>query len=321
MIKILTVLLLGLFSTTHLAGIENSNNVIEGGGIEQVLFQMSKDEINNVMAFFDIPFKKTGTYKLKSNSSIFVPQSFSLALGEEINTVNKLIKGDQNNSNLEAVIFDETYENVILFESVQEGYVSQDAWNKIDPKLVLEAIIRNTENENIERKKNGIQESRILDWTTEPLLVKQTNIMYLGFETKTEDGRNLINLISIKLGRYGFEKITLIFEKDSCISFEECLEIFHKSHSFNLGSHYSDYKLGDKISNYGMDTLISAKVTGKVAMSDRMAKIFKDLRIVSATPAGFLPKETIILKLPEKNKKNWKNSRGNYTRSWKEIFR
>jgi uncharacterized membrane-anchored protein len=50
-----------------------------------------------------------------------------------------------------------------------------------------------------------------------------------------------------------------------------------RSHSFDSGYRYKDYRTGDKIASYGIATLVAATVGGKIVKASGLAVLFKKL--------------------------------------------
>lgn len=288
MLKVLTAFLLVLssaqvFSSEPSMMTEEVKNMSkeEKDAIEslaEMLSDMTDEEREMTVAFFALDWKETGTYKLdQSNSTISLPEGYKLLIGEEAKKGRKLTCRDPDNPNLEAAIYGEDFENVILFENLKGGYVSLDDWEEIDPKSLLEAISENTEKANKERRKNGGEELHVVGWIQEPILDKYTNTVYWAIEAKGGNEGNIVNSVAIRLGREGFEKLIWVTQKSSYVPFGGHLDVMLRSHSFDFGFQYKDYKTGDKIASYGIATLVAATVGGKIVKAGGLAVLFKKI--------------------------------------------
>lgn len=254
---------------------EEEREVIQS--LSEMLSDLSDEEREKTIAFFSLDWKDTGTYKLKqSNSTISLPEGYKLLIGEEAKKGRKLTCGDLDNPNLEAAVYDADFENVILFENSHEGYVSIDDWGDIDSKSLLESISENTEKANKERRKNGGGELHVIGWIQEPVLDKHTNTVYWAIEAESDEGA-IVNSVAIRLGREGFEKLIWVTQKESYVPFGGHLDVMLRSHSFEPGYRYKDYKTGDKVASYGIAALVAATVGGKIVKAGGLALLFKKL--------------------------------------------
>jgi len=246
--------------------------------LSEIFSDVPDEDREMIIAFCSLDWKETGSHKLKqSNSTISLPEGYKLLIGEEANKGRKLTCDDLYDPNLEATVYDANFENVILFENSQEGYISVDDWEDIDPKSLLKSISENTEKANRERKKNDGGELHVIGWIQEPVLDKHTNTVYWAIEAESINEGAIVNSIAIRLGRKGFEKLIWVSKKASYVPFGGHLDVMLRSHSFDPGYRYNDYKTGDKIACYGIATLVAATVGGKIVKAGGLAVIFKKL--------------------------------------------
>jgi uncharacterized membrane-anchored protein len=79
------------------------------------------------------------------------------------------------------------------------------------------------------------------------------------------------------LGRDGFEKLTWVGPKSAMGS--DMLKVAQSSFSFPIGGHYTDFKAGDRVAEYGIASLVAAvlgaKVTAKVGLIVLLAAFAK----------------------------------------------
>ncbi|MFZ0565782.1 MAG: DUF2167 domain-containing protein, partial [Chlamydiales bacterium] len=166
-------------------------------------------------------------------------------------------------------------------------YVSLCDWEKISPQQLLEAISENTEKENKIRKSKGFSALHVIGWLLEPTLDRNTNTVFWAIEGVNEGyDEHIANSVALRLGRYGYEKIVWVTDKDSYTPFGGELDIMLRAHSFDCGHKYSDFSKGDKIASYGIATLVAATVGGKIAKVGGLAVVFKKLGGVIAAGLG-----------------------------------
>lgn len=212
---------------------------------EKVLFllELSDEEREKMLTFLKLnpDFKEEGKYKLpKSNSTISVPQDYSLLTGDDAAKMLALYQIPKKY--MEAVVLGE--ENMYFFGYVKTGYVptSLDKWNS---KTLLESI----------ENKFSSAGALITGWLVKPSYNKDNNAVFWATEVQFDDGNKLVNLIVNKLGREGVEIISALKNKD--VAFEKDIDLMLNFHSFDPGFRYEDYTKGDKVSRVGIDGVVS----------------------------------------------------------------
>jgi len=242
MFKIITFFIL-IFSTTQIFSTQNDL-------LDQPQQEMSDEERES--AFWALNWQRGGTYKLfNSNSTLSLPESYLIVTGEEAKKARSLISGEVDNTYLEAVVYDQTFENRIIFETVKDGYVISDDWMDVDPKIILTNIKESHEKANIERRELEGGEKHIIGWIQEPTFNKQSNTVSWSTEAKYGD-EETINAFAVKFGREGYVQISILSPK---ILGSEHLDIMLQSFKFDSGFDYENYKIGDQLANYSIADL------------------------------------------------------------------
>jgi uncharacterized membrane-anchored protein len=248
---------------------EDEGNLIESQ------YEMTEDEKLKDQKFFSLDWKESGRHNLlQSNSTISLPNDYLLLIGEEAKK-GITIYDVSNTEDVEAVVYDNTLQNTIIFEYLKSGYVPIDDWSEVDPNSLLKEISEATEETNEERRKRGIEEVHVTGWLKEPTLDKHTNTVYWAIEGECDNKSKFVNSIALRLCRYGFERVTWITQKESYASFGDHLDVMLHAHSFNPGYCYVDFVKGDEVAGYGIAALVAATVGGKVAKATGLAIILK----------------------------------------------
>lgn len=297
MFKILTMLLLTLFST-HLSSSESTHKRAQERMMELVgeegLQEFNEDYSNLpeeqkelLDAFFGSDWKYEGRYKLPmSHSTLSLPEGHMLLIGEEARKLRELM--GEKDSEIEAVVLDDNFKDDVIFCFSGDGYVSIDDWQQVDSKELLKSIRELTEEANKERRKIGIGELHVVGWIQEPTLDRHTNTVYWAIEGLEEDGGSMVNSMALRLGRSGYELITWVSDKESHVNFGGKLDVMLRAHSFDPGFRYKDYTTGDKVAGYGIATLVAGIVGGKVVKAGGIAVLLKKFGslIFAALAAG-----------------------------------
>lgn len=217
---------------------------------EETFFEKSEEE------GFD--WITNGTYELPySHSSLTIPHDHMLLMGEEAKRFQALYRGWEED-NIEAVLIDNTFENVLYFSHFKEGYVVND-WSEIDPDSLIEVIRENIAKEN-EQREEGDDDLYVKGWIQEPTLGRYSNSALWIINVLCEDGDDAVNAIVLKFGKEGHEKICSISPKATYKPVGGTLDLVLRSYNYNQGFRYKDYSRGERQADYGMTELIAATI-------------------------------------------------------------
>jgi uncharacterized membrane-anchored protein len=153
----------------------------------------------------------------------------------------------------------------IIFHSFDEGYVSLDDWSTVDAAAILAEISANTEQYNVERRRQGIPELHVVGWLQPPTLDRTTATVYWAIEGAGFNNSRIVNSIALRLSRDGIEKLNWVTDKATYQAVGGQLDVALRAHSFDQGHQYSDHLSTDKIAGYGIAALVAAAVGVKVA--------------------------------------------------------
>jgi len=134
------------------------------------------------------------------------------------------------------------------------GYVKDG--EKIDADELLKTLKSYDEAANAERKRLGLRPLYTEGWHVPPHYDTATKRLEWGLKLRSED-RISVNYTIRILGRTGVMNATLISDPQSLdsdiVSFRKTLEGF----DFNSGEHYSEFRPGDHVAEYGLAALIT----------------------------------------------------------------
>lgn len=163
---------------------------------------------------------------------------------------------------------DEAY--AILLEYEKSGYVKDD--EPIEKDKLLEAMKDGTEEQNEERKANGIPAMHVTGWLEEPRYVKELHHVIWAPKASVEGQGDIVNYNMRILGREGVLSVNLMCDADKLPGYKPAGEKLMKATAFNAGKKYEDHQAGDKVAEYGIMGLILggsailAKKTGLLAL-------------------------------------------------------
>ena len=227
---------------------------------------MVSEEEENPLAqeILSLDWHFTGTCKLPaSHSTLSIPESYMAVTGNDAAKFSTLC--ENNPENVEAIIVNNSFEHMIVFQNHEEGYVTIDDWKNLDPTEMLESIIEATEKANQTRRQNGTG-LHVLGWLQEPTLDRNTNTIYWAIEAKSDaESEHAFNSTAIRLGRKGYERVVWVGSLPEYKVFGGELDVMLRAHSFDPGYRYKDYTTGDKVAAYGITTLVAATAGAKIA--------------------------------------------------------
>lgn len=222
-----------------------------------------------------LDWKSAGAYPLPlSNSTLTLPQEHVVLLGKDADAM-RVFWGNASSHDLEAITLTEERSEPVIFRFYSEGYISLADWSAVDAKALLQSYLENTERENKEREKKGLESLHVLGWMQEPTLDKETNTVYWAIEAVAGKDDHFVNAFALRLGRFGYEELVWITDKNSYIPKGGELDLMLQAHSFEEGFRYADYVSGDKVAAYGIASLVAASIGVKVLKSGALLLLIK----------------------------------------------
>ncbi len=168
----------------------------------------------------------------------------------------------------------------VVFSYNPMGYVKDDESNSIDQDAILESIKTNTEEENKQRKSQGIPPITVTGWH-EPPHYDPTSHNLVWAISATENGRPVVNYNTRKLGRGGVTSINLVTFPTELPTLKPELEKLVVSYDYVTGNKYSDFIQGkDKVAEIGLTALIAGGVGAAAVKTGVLTKILLFLAVV-----------------------------------------
>jgi uncharacterized membrane-anchored protein len=140
-----------------------------------------------------------------------------------------------------------------IFDFSDTGYIKDD--EKIDADAILQALKEGTERDNEERKKRGFPTFDLEGWAAPPHYDEQTKRLEWATRLKATGGISVNYKIRL-LGRTGVMNATLVSGPQSLDADIRAFKTALTGFSFNSGERYAEYRVGDKIAEYGLTGLI-----------------------------------------------------------------
>jgi uncharacterized membrane-anchored protein len=197
---------------------------------------------------------------------------FEVLLGHDAIRFREIIDAVANpDTEAEAYNFDAKSE--LIYAWINDGYVSMDDWKNLNPDELLNTVKENTAAGNEVRRSKSLPTLEVAGWIQKPTLDPANNAITWAFKAKSSDGGEVINAIALKLGRYGYERITWIGDPTVYQSSND-LALAIKDFNFDQGARYGDYEVGkDRLAAYGVAGLVGGIIAGKAANVGMLAAL------------------------------------------------
>ena len=206
--------------------------------------------------------EESGTYLLKdSNGAIRIGVGMALLLGDQARRGEYLSEGVESPAT-EAILYDIDNEVAVYFEYYPTGYIRDEDWKAIDADAMMRGFIESAETANMEHAGRDRQQLRITGWVTKPYYDKRRNSISMSIALEAGHDK-IVNSSVLKLGRYGYERITWVGTADQYGWSDRLLETVVQNHSFDPGHRYKDYRDGDSVADFSMVGLVSAVALSK----------------------------------------------------------
>ena len=217
-----------------------------------------------------------------SKISLGLPDGQMLVLGDDAMRFEYLMSSVEA-TNTTASLVDMTNETRAVFQYFGSGYVTLDDWSDVDSTELLQAITRNTKEANKTRLKNGYPEMAVTGWLIEPYLDRGNDAVKWAL-VGVEGGNEFVNIVTLKLGRNGFEKITWVGSPSQYSNQKDFIAKLPALSTFNPEFQYADYRIGDEMAAFGIAGLVAAtaganskavKAGGAVVLATALALLKK----------------------------------------------
>lgn len=205
-------------------------------------------------------FKNTSVTLPISHGRLVIPQGYGGVLGHDAARMDEIENGKTNIGVPEAAIFSKDVKSQVDFDFVSTGYIPDDDAGSIDPATLLQTVADNTEAQNKERVAAGLPTMHALKWLQQPTYDRTTHTVFWAIEFSDSNNEDVVNSAAVRLGREGFERLTLITTMKDYQPIGGALDVMRRDFSFAPGEAYEDHISSDKVAGYGIAGLVGALV-------------------------------------------------------------
>ena len=167
-----------------------------------------------------------------------------------------------------------------VFEFDRSGYVRDD--EKIDPDELL-TILKQANKEGLaERRRLGLPAMILEGWYVPPHYDIATKQLEWGTRLRTEDNGIVVNYTTRFLGRNGVMSAILVSDPDNLDTDVRAFKSALRGFEFNSGAHYSEFRQGDKVAEYGLAALVVGGAAAAAAKAGAGKGLIKLLGVGAA---------------------------------------
>ena len=184
----------------------------------------------------------------RSNSEVNILESEIYLKGQkDIDEYTLLLFNHNETVGDMLVVDDSSYDYSIYIDYVDDGYVSLDDWQDVNPKKLLEEMM-STAKDDVKNIK----------WLIEPKIYENEHVTY-SYEVSWKDGKKTLETKIIALGKKGYNEISFVTKDQNFSSndLEKMAVEFANTVTFKEGFKHSDYKSGDKVAALGIGGLVA----------------------------------------------------------------
>jgi len=184
----------------------------------------------------------------RSNSEVNILESEIYLKGQkDIDEYTLLLFNHNETVGDMLIVDDSSYDYSIYIDYVDDGYVSLDDWQDVNPKKLLEQMM-STAKDNVKNVK----------WLIEPKIYENKHVTY-SYEVSWKDGEKTLETKIIALGKKGYNDISFVTKDQNFSSndLEKMAVEFANTVTFKEGFKHSDYKSGDKVAALGIGGLVA----------------------------------------------------------------
>lgn len=201
-----------------------------------------------------------GTFDVSSRAEIDLPEGYDRLDAEDTAKLMALYENPISNNEYYVAPVDERWFSVFSYEDT--GHIKDD--EEIDADALLQSIRKGTEIGNLERRKRGWPEMKIVGWQSKPQYSEATNRLSWAIIGES-DGQQIVNYNTRLLGRTGVMSATLVAEPESLDSAIAEFEAMLTGFRYKPGNLYAEYRDGDKLAAYGLAALVTGGAAAAVA--------------------------------------------------------
>lgn len=142
---------------------------------------------------------------------------------------------------------------VLSYENT--GFIKDD--EQLDADKLLSSMVTATQQSNEQRKARGWDTLSVQGWSFPPQYNRQTHRLEWAFLDRDDtSGADVVNYNTRILGRSGVMDVLLVADPDTLQASMGELNTALENFSYDPGQHYSEFRQGDRVAEFGLGALI-----------------------------------------------------------------
>jgi uncharacterized membrane-anchored protein len=252
------------------------------------------DEIKRMDSIEKALHYRSGKIVLANNvATIDVPKGFKFLDSAEARYVIEDIWGNPSGAGVLGLLFPENsgatddggYAFVVEYDPI--GYVKDHDADKINYDDLLKELKKSSDEDNVERRKEGLFTMDLIGWAEKPFYDKEKKVLHWAKEFKVEGRQdNTLNYDIRVLGRKGVLILEAVSGMSVLDSVNRNINTVLGMVSFNEGNKYSDFdSKTDHIAAWTIGGLVAGKILAKVGFFAVILKFLKFI-VLGVVAAG-----------------------------------
>jgi len=226
-----------------------------------------------------------GPGKLGTVATITIPPGFIFAPQDQMATLNAAT-GNLNNPNDIGALTPAENNNWLAFFSFDPvGHVKDDDRDSLKADEMLAQFKEGDEAANEMRKEQGMASLVTEGWEVPPYYDPQTNNLTWALRLRSDEGPVINHNIRL-LGRGGVMEVVLVCPPDKLQAAVAEFSPMLKGFSFIEGERYTDFKMGDKVAEYGLAGLVLGGGVAVAAKTGLLKVLLKNMKVVALAVVG-----------------------------------
>jgi uncharacterized membrane-anchored protein len=226
----------------------------------------SEKEIAELRAMHPMSAAEAAIVRLEESKATIgrLPSGYTkVAFGQEARRFREIVDGSSSPEQEADAVNSDGSE--LIYQWIPDGYVASSDWNDVDPDSLLKQVKEADVEANRIRQERGIPTITNTGCRQKPQFDQTTHAVSFAIEGIDSRGGKVVNFVALKLGRYGFERITWVVDPTK-IAVRDDLRVAVDNLDFGKGGTYADYRPGsDRAAAYGVAGLVAGALGVKIA--------------------------------------------------------
>lgn len=203
-------------------------------------------------------------------ASVNLPEGYMFADADDTRNIIMPLMETPSSGNELGFVMPSNAQWQALFQFSEEGYIKDDEKGSLNADAILNAIKKNTDITNEERKKRGWEVLTIVGWQQPPHYDSNTNNLEWAIRVQSVSGQ-AANYNTRLLGRKGVMSVTLVCDPLKLAEYTPDYKMILANYNFSTGNRYGEFVQGDKVAKYGLTGLM----VGGAAAAAAKGGVFK----------------------------------------------